>query len=71
MSKEEFIEQRVKPQCAENYVTLEHFHERNIILPCACDDPSCAGWAILCRSFPEEIEKHNRDYAPGGTFAIA
>jgi hypothetical protein len=69
MTMGEFIEQRIKPDCVAKCITMEHFYQRNIVLRCACEEPGCEGWAILSRSFPEEIERHNRDYAPGGTFA--
>jgi len=57
MTKTEFIES------VESQGLSPKWREGRVILPCACGEALCQGWAFIINE-PDLIALHNRLYAP-------
>jgi hypothetical protein len=57
ISKETFID----GYCSRSGITREELFERSVVLPCACGDEQCKGWAVI-ENAPHSIDWHMRCY---------
>jgi len=55
ITKQEFIER----YCKRNNVTPEGLSRHRVVLPCACGDDSCEGWALVRNDTQSILEHEN------------
>ena len=59
MTEDEFI----AAYCKRSGVIWEEIRAFEVVLPCACGDASCCGWAMVSNN-PLSVQTHMQLYAP-------
>jgi len=49
--------------CARSGISESELLEKSVVLPCACGDESCSGWAVVW-NHPTTIASHMELYEP-------